>query len=90
MLSIAGILNSTDRYMPWGEERDSPGTTPTSFLFTGQRSEMDEVGLYYYGARWYDPYLNRWIQPDTIIPQNQGVQAWDRYAFVNNNPYYHS
>jgi RHS repeat-associated protein len=44
-------------------------------------------GLYYYGARWYDSSLNRWTQPDTIVPlATQGVQAWDRYAYVNNNP----
>jgi hypothetical protein len=31
--------------------------------------------------------LGRFAQPDTIIPeQSQGVQAWDRYAYVNNNP----
>jgi hypothetical protein len=23
---------------------------------------------------------------DTIIPSTQGVQAWDRYAYVNNSP----
>ena len=40
--------------------------------------------MYYYGARWYDPYLNRWIQPDSIIPS--GVQGLDRYAYANNNP----
>jgi len=34
-----------------------------------------------------DPYLNRFIQPDSIVPLvSQGTQAWDRYAFVNNNP----
>ncbi len=38
-------------------------------------------------ARWYDPALGRFAQPDTIIPQqSQGTQAWDRYAYVNNNP----
>jgi RHS repeat-associated protein len=45
------------------------------------------AGLYFYNARWYDTYLNRWAQPDTIVPlASQGVQAWDRYGFVNNNP----
>jgi RHS repeat-associated protein len=48
---------------------------------------MGSVGLLFYGARWYDPYLNRWTQPDTIVPEaSQGTQAWDRYAYVNNNP----
>ena len=40
-----------------------------------------------YGARWYDSLLGRWVQPDSIVPlESQGVQAWDRYAYVNNNP----
>jgi RHS repeat-associated protein len=51
----------------------------------GQRLESG-IGLYIYGARWYDPAAGRFIQADTIIPQQQGVQGWDRYAYVNNNP----
>jgi RHS repeat-associated protein len=72
-------------YKPWGEERFSSGTTPTSFKFTGQRQESS-LGLYYYGARWYDPYLNRWTQPDTIVPDPYNPQDWDRYSYVRNNP----
>ncbi len=41
----------------------------------------------FYIARWYDPALGRFIQPDALIPQQQGVQAWDRYAYVNNSPF---
>ena len=78
------------RYKPWGETRFSSGTTQTTFRFTGQRQEAalgGADGLYYYGARWYDSYLNRWTSPDTIVPEKiQGVQAWDRYAYSNNNP----
>jgi len=41
----------------------------------------------YYGARWYDPSLGRFAQPDSIVPTStQGTQAWDRYAYVNGNP----
>jgi RHS repeat-associated protein len=72
------------RYYPWGGTRYSSGTTPTSFRYTGQRQA--EVGLYYYGARYYDPQVGRFVSPDTIIPHRQGSQAWDRYAYVNNNP----
>ncbi len=42
--------------------------------------------MYYYGARYYDPQLGRFASPDTTIPLQQGSQAWDRYAYVNNNP----
>jgi hypothetical protein len=31
--------------------------------------------------------LGRFAQPDSLIPESsQGAQAWDRYAYVNNNP----
>jgi hypothetical protein len=40
----------------------------------------------FYQARWYDPTLGRFAQADSIIPEaSQGVQAWDRYAGMNNN-----
>lgn len=39
----------------------------TSYRFTGQRREAD-LGLYDYGARFYDPALGRFIQADTIVP----------------------
>ena len=42
--------------------------------------------MLFYNARWVDPALGRFIQADSIIPQNQGVQAWDRFAYTNNNP----
>jgi hypothetical protein len=42
--------------------------------------------LYFYNARWYDPYLNRWIQPDSIILDPNNTQSYDRYAYVKNNP----
>jgi len=32
----------------------------TSYRYTGQR--LAEAGLYFYGARWYDPALGRFIQ----------------------------
>jgi hypothetical protein len=40
----------------------------------------------YYGARWYDSYLNRWIQPDSIIPDPGNSTDLDRYAYARNNP----
>jgi RHS repeat-associated protein len=44
------------------------------------------VGLYFYNARWYDPSLGRFTQPDSLIPQPGSPLAWDRYAYTLNNP----
>lgn len=43
-------------------------------------------GLMFYNARWYDPYLNHFTQPDSIIPDPYNSQDWNRYSYVRNNP----
>jgi RHS repeat-associated protein len=45
---------------------------------------MTDFGLMFYNARWYDPTLGRFNQPDTVISSN--VQGLDRYAYVYSNP----
>jgi hypothetical protein len=44
------------------------------FRYTGQREEA-ALGLYDYGARWYDPSIGRFIQADTIVPQPGNPQS---------------
>jgi RHS repeat-associated protein len=73
------------RYLPYGEERWGTGALPTDFGFTGQRQESG-FGLYDYNARYYSPYLNRFISPDTVIPDPVNPQNFNRYSYVTNNP----
>ena len=40
----------------------------------------------FYNARWYDSSIGRFAQADTDVPASQGVQAYDRYAAMSNNP----
>jgi len=61
------------------------GTLPTDFTFTGQRAEAG-IGLMDYRARFYDPVLGRFIQPDTIVPEAGNPQALNRYSYVLGNP----
>jgi RHS repeat-associated protein len=44
------------------------------------------LGLHFYGARWYDSLLGRFIQADTVVPDQLDSQSFDRYAYVGNNP----
>jgi RHS repeat-associated protein len=57
------------RYLPYGQERWTDGPAQTDFTFTRQRND-NYTHLIEMGARWYDPYLNRFVSPDTdtIIP----------------------
>jgi RHS repeat-associated protein len=54
-------------------------------MFTGQQN-VASIGLYFYNARWYDSALGRFVQADRIIPSPGLSVAWDRYAYVANNP----
>jgi RHS repeat-associated protein len=72
-------------YEPFGEVRWVTGTLGTDIGFTGQR-EDGYIGLVEMGVRWYDPYLNRWIQPDTIVPDFANPQNLNRLSYVKNNP----
>jgi RHS repeat-associated protein len=79
--STAMVANSSGskiaevRYKAWGEDRYTSGTAPTDYRYTGQRVEAT-LGLYYYGARWYDPMLGRFVQADSVVP-SMGVSAGD-------------
>uniref|UniRef100_UPI001CBD06CB RHS repeat domain-containing protein n=1 Tax=Pseudomonas sp. BF-R-19 TaxID=2832397 RepID=UPI001CBD06CB len=44
--------------------------------------ERDATGLYYYGYRYYAPWLQRWINPD---PAGE-VDGLNLYCFVGNSP----
>jgi RHS repeat-associated protein len=74
------------QYDPYGEVLTS--TLPadlTDWLFTGQRLDSSS-GLYYYNARYYDPHLGRFIQPDSLVPDPLNPRAWNRFSYCGNNP----
>ncbi len=53
--------------------------------------ELDkEIGFSYYGARFYDPTIGRFLNPDTIIPEVYNPQVYNRYSYVYNNPLLYS
>jgi len=74
-------------YMPFGNERYANNTQAFSVTnrYTGQHLD-EETGLYFYGSRYYDPQLSRFIQPDSIIPSSDDSQALNRYSYCYNNP----
>ncbi|MGB4595994.1 MAG: RHS repeat-associated core domain-containing protein, partial [Anaerolineaceae bacterium] len=82
-VNISAVQSARTLYDAWGKTRLATGTQATDYAYTGQMQEGD---IYYYGARWYDPQLGRFLQADTLVPTHQGVQGWDRYGYVNNNP----
>jgi RHS repeat-associated protein len=85
----SGTLTSQQRYLPFGQVRadiTGPQLPITDLGYTGQRSLGDDLGLMDYRARFYSPYLNRFIQPDNIVPGAANPQAMNRYSYTLNNP----
>ncbi len=66
-------------YDVFGAIRSETGTSDNTRKFTGKEFDADS-NLYYYAARYYDPYIGRFTQRDPI---GDGVN-W--YAYVANNP----
>ena len=70
-----GEVIESNTYLPYGENLDSSRET---FTFTGK--ELDSSGLQYFGARYYDPSIGRFI---TIDPIWDGI---NHYEYAASNP----
>ncbi len=84
MSSASGTLLGTMKYTPFGQTRLITGSITTNKLFTGQ--VLDDTGLYYYNARYYDPTIGRFISSDKIIQNPANPQSFNRYSYCCNNP----
>ena len=93
---IDGEIFQHVEYFRFGETffQESSNTQRTPYLFTGKELD-EEVGLYYFGARYYDPRTSVWQNPDPILASymqgkpNDGVFEpvnLNLFAYVQNNP----
>ncbi len=71
--------------LPFGEEmaaQRAGGPFSSRYKFNGK--ELDkQTGYYYYGARYYDPVLSRWLSVD---PLAEIYYELSPYNFTANNP----
>jgi RHS repeat-associated protein len=54
--------------------------------YTGKIEET-RTGLQYFGARWYEPEIGRFLSPDPVQFRKDNSLSFNRYAYANNNPY---
>ncbi|MDQ0741391.1 RHS repeat-associated core domain-containing protein [Pseudomonas sp. W4I3] len=78
-------LLSQESYFPyggtaWWASRNALEGSYKTRRYSGK--ERDASGLYYYGFRYYAPWLQRWINPD---PAGNGAQL-NPYLMAFNNP----
>jgi RHS repeat-associated protein len=82
----AGRLVSYEEYHPFGTSAYRSGTAAAQtslkrYRFL-HRERDDETGFYQLGARYYAPWLGRWISPD---PAGY-VDGPNLYRYCSNNP----
>jgi RHS repeat-associated protein len=81
----AGQATSKHDYGPFGQPLTSNGSIAlNSKGYINQRYDA-ETGLQYLNARYYDPLLGRFLNPDTLDPTEAGVD-FNRYAYAGNDP----
>jgi RHS repeat-associated protein len=80
------VAASRARYYPYGGYRTVPTATQTDRGFTGHRHNNlgnNDLGLIYMNARYFLPYINRFISADTIVPDPKDPQSYNRYSQIN-------
>ena len=81
-----GVMVGYDDYYPFGQQipgrSGNSGNPDDVFKFTSK--ELDEpTDLYYFGARYYDPALGRWLSVD---PMAEIYSSLSPYNYSANNP----
>ncbi|WP_235592575.1 RHS repeat-associated core domain-containing protein, partial [Pseudomonas syringae] len=84
-LDQQGGLISQESYYPfgstaWWAARSAVEAKYKTVRYSGK--ERDASGLYYYGFRYYAPWLQRWINPDPA----GDVDVLNLFCFLRNTP----
>jgi RHS repeat-associated protein len=69
-------------YYPFGQDRVASTTDETAYQFTGKEKDSN-TGLIYFGARYYDPSIGRFISVDPLADKYPG---WSPYVYALDNP----
>jgi len=91
--SVVAATNETGQvlwrkhYEPFGEQISPPSTTVRT-AYTGKDHDQ-AIGLTNFGARQYDPETGRFLSVDPVGFVENNPMSFNRYAYVNNNPYKH-
>lgn len=84
------LLITYEEYFPYGGTAIITGSSEAEvklkeYRYSGKERD-DSTGLYYYGARYYVPWLGRWLNPDPAGI----VDGMNLCAFVGGNPVSHT
>ena len=78
-----GEIVEVNNYYPFGMMHNYTATTQNAYQYKYNGKELQESGMYDYGARMYMPDLGRW---GVIDPLAETSRRWSTYAYAYDNP----
>jgi RHS repeat-associated protein len=81
-----GDTVETRRYSAFGAQTSTGTTTGVLAGYTGHNDDPD-LGITNMRGRLYDQKLGRFLTPDPFVTNPGSSQGWNRYAYVENNPF---
>ncbi|NOW98916.1 RHS repeat-associated core domain-containing protein, partial [Mucilaginibacter sp. SG564] len=72
-----------DDYYAFGMEISTSVASPKNEYLYNKKELQENLGLYDYGARFYDPVIARWTSVDPLADK---YQSWSPYNYGLNNP----
>ena len=74
-------------YQPYGNRLDNEQSASLNKLWYTGKAHDDDTGLTYFGARYYDPVVGRFMGVDAVgfVESNPG--SFNKYSYAINNPY---
>ena len=83
MTSATGVVTYARAYDPYGVNASTSGSSQSAYGYSG---EFTSNYMVYLRARFYAPFLNQFIQPDTIVPDPHIPADLNKYTYVRDNP----
>ncbi|MEZ4528365.1 MAG: RHS repeat-associated core domain-containing protein, partial [Desulfobacterales bacterium] len=70
---------------PWGNVTQQTGGSVNRQIFTGKEHDGN-TGLIYFGARYYDPEIARFLTQDAYLGEQGTPPSLHRYLYAYSNP----
>jgi RHS repeat-associated protein len=82
---VAGAVESTTTYEPYGNLLARTGASGTDYGFTGEQQDRT-TGLIYLRARYYNPAVKAFISADSFQGFTRQPISQHSYVYTHNNP----
>jgi RHS repeat-associated protein len=79
----AAVMIQQDDYYPFGFEISRYVLSPKNEYLYNRKELQEELVMYDYGARFYDPVIGRWTSVD---PHAEKYLQWSPFAYGIDNP----